>query len=56
VLQTVGTVSETWVRKLQIKTQGDNPWKHRATTKSNQQEENTHPPENHRKENNCTGL
>jgi len=35
--------------------QGDNPQKHRATTKRNQQEENTHPPENHEKENNCTG-
>jgi hypothetical protein len=34
---------------------GDNPRKHRAITKRNKQEENTHPPENYRKENNCTG-
>jgi len=34
-----------------IKTQGDSPRKHRATSKLNQQEENTHPPENHGKGN-----
>jgi hypothetical protein len=34
---------------------GDSPRKHRATTKHNKQEKNTHPPENYEKENNCTG-
>jgi len=38
-----------------IKTQGDSPRKHRTTKKLKQQEENTHPLENHGNGKNCTG-